>query len=64
MKRSITINKSDVLILKANCLVSREDAEIIREEIKHQIEEGVVFLPLTYDFAILQRDHIPKEGEE
>jgi len=60
----ITINKSEVLILKADMLLSQDHLRKIRADILEQIEEGVVVIPSGFSYEIWKRDYcIVQEGE-
>ena len=53
----ITINKTEVLILKVDMLLSQDHLRHIREDIIEQVKEGVVIIPSGFSHEIWKRDY-------
>lgn len=53
----ITINKGEVLILKADMMLSNRCIENLRNYILSQIKEGVVIIPNGFSYEIWKHDY-------
>ena len=53
----ITINQSEVLILKADMMLSKDHLEAIRRDIAEQAESGLVIIPSGFSYEIWKRDY-------
>ena len=61
---SITINQTEVLILKTDMMLSNEHMEHIRKDIIDQTKEGVVIIPRGFSYEIWKRDYCILQEDE
>jgi len=60
---NIKINNGEVLILKADMMLSYAAIERTREHVISQIKEGVVIIPSGFSYEIWKHDCMATEGE-
>ena len=61
--KPISINEDEVLILKLEVLLHPRDVKAIRDDIIHQIKEGVVMIPKGLQYKICKREEIEQQAE-
>lgn len=61
---SITINQTEVLILKTDKMISNEHIEHIRKDIIEQAKEGVVIIPCGFSYEVWKRDYCILQEDE